>query len=673
MDNDTARMRASICKFVRENPERFRAAGRWLDGTYTPEACAARDLANYGKNHPGDLPTAEDWQSSQRRLRYFVVPDLLAAFPNPHGVPDMAFAERVLLVAFILAQRQCDSVAPKLTEFQDWSHGGIDHEMYHDLSIGHTVDYPSQWTDLTWRCWTLVDEERQASPGTRTAAANDEDDLMDMLSSNGLSSQFRELAARFDKYEGRDADHRHLETNIRDTGRQAGRLLVKAIDAGAFPQGRAKENRGWWDRRIGRVPGSVFTLSAKDEAVPDVQEPGAPSPFNSEQYELCWVFAVGSWLVRRFPDRFRDGAAGLDWRFVATDGHGGFVDKKGKTLTGRWYKDGQPLPASFRMQGKLPPGNYQWKLDGEPADRADFFTPADWLAHHRNRAEVYGDACRLLADLIDAYANSDEYRDRSRAAFAEFDADRFAAQFRQGPSTLRLAVWARYAREADHLGVSRYAGAKHSLRWILPRIQERTGIALDDTYLIYVAVLQFGEQARREDLEHLHKERAGALKKHDDDGLWRELLVELRDQVPELAVIIVPTSSPAPSSDSTGELAEERPEGAQFESSAGAKAAVFEPSCEPKPNPQPSYDHILDSAMLSSRDLAIAFNIDIVRVDALRKRLDRFRRGNDDGWTEATNRKPREPGFLYRVGNVRSLVMDFKASGETSSERPVKK
>jgi hypothetical protein len=393
MDIDTARMRASICKFVREHPERFQAAGRWLDETYTPEACAARDLANYGKNYPGDLPTAQDWQSAQRRLRYYVVPDLLAAFQNPHGIPDMALAERVLLVAFILAQRQCDSVAPKLTEFQDWSHAGIDHEMYHDLSVGHTVDRQPQWTDLCYRAWTVVDEERQASASSPLIAAFDDDDVMDILSTAGPAEPFRQLAARFSKYEARNEDHRHLSRNIRDTARQAGRLLIKAIDAGAFPRDRVKQNRGWWDRRIGRVPGSVFTMSAGDQPESASDEMNVLKAFNTEQYDLCWTFAVGSWLIRGFPERFRDGAAGWDWSYVTSDDYGGFIGKDGKPLTGRWYKDGKPLPATFKMKGKLSPGQYQWRLDGEPVDPADFNTAEDWLEHHRIRAEVYGEAC----------------------------------------------------------------------------------------------------------------------------------------------------------------------------------------------------------------------------------------------------------------------------------------
>lgn len=58
-----------------------------------------------------------------------------------------------------------------------------------------------------------------------------------------------------------------------------------------------------------------------------------------------------------------------------------------------------------------------------------------------------------------------------------------------------------------------------------------------------------------------------------------------------------------------------------------------------------------------------------VGADALRKRLDRYRTSNLDGWKENEDRRPREPKYLYQLKRVRPIIEDLLRA---SSERPAK-
>ena len=62
---------------------------------------------------------------------------------------------------------------------------------------------------------------------------------------------------------------------------------------------------------------------------------------------------------------------------------------------------------------------------------------------------------------------------------------------------------------------------------------------------------------------------------------------------------------------------------------------------------------------------AAAFN---VGKDALRKRLDRFRKHKLDGWKESDDRRPREGKYLYQLQAVRTVIEELRAS----SQRPAK-
>jgi hypothetical protein len=62
---------------------------------------------------------------------------------------------------------------------------------------------------------------------------------------------------------------------------------------------------------------------------------------------------------------------------------------------------------------------------------------------------------------------------------------------------------------------------------------------------------------------------------------------------------------------------------------------------------------------------AEVFNVD---KEALRKRLDRYRKQSFDGWKANEDRRPREAGYLYQLRAVKTVVEELRAS----SQRPAK-
>lgn len=64
---------------------------------------------------------------------------------------------------------------------------------------------------------------------------------------------------------------------------------------------------------------------------------------------------------------------------------------------------------------------------------------------------------------------------------------------------------------------------------------------------------------------------------------------------------------------------------------------------------------IPDDAMMSPRALAVEFGIP-GKADALRSRLNRWRKKSHNGWVENTERSGDEPQFTYRVSAVRHII-----------------
>lgn len=137
-----------------------------------------------------------------------------------------------------------------------------------------------------------------------------------------IASDYRKLAQRFEDYAKRTDNPHHIAVSLAASHVQAGRLLNEAIEAGAFPKERHKINRAWWDKSTKRLPAGPLGDQVGEDATDD-------------QCTISWVFAVGSWLAKQFPGRFRQNAAAWYWRHTAFDDDGKPIDKDGKTLRGQ--------------------------------------------------------------------------------------------------------------------------------------------------------------------------------------------------------------------------------------------------------------------------------------------------------------------------------------------------
>lgn len=116
-----------------------------------------------------------------------------------------------------------------------------------------------------------------------------------------------------------------------------------------------------------------------------------------------------------------------------------------------------------------------------------------------------------------------------------------------------------------------------------------------------------------------------------------------------------------PSKPETSDKATERVE-------AEPAAKVGEPETDGALAPKP-IEPVSDDAMLSPAKMAEIFGL---LANALRMRLNRFRKHHLDGWTEVTERRSRESKYLYRYGAVKHIIENMRATTQTTSERPAK-
>ena len=84
-----------------------------------------------------------------------------------------------------------------------------------------------------------------------------------------IAKWFRGIGARLTSNLDRVVRPEHLARHLTGYGVQAGRLVVGAIDAGAFPEFWEQQNRGWWDRNVGQVPGDVLRNYLKTVVLAD--------------------------------------------------------------------------------------------------------------------------------------------------------------------------------------------------------------------------------------------------------------------------------------------------------------------------------------------------------------------------------------------------------------------
>ena len=102
----------------------------------------------------------------------------------------------------------------------------------------------------------------------------------------------------------------------------------------------------------------------------------------------------------------------------------------------------------------------------------------------------------------------------------------------------------------------------------------------------------------------------------------------------------------------------------------GRDAPPGSPEATLRPDASRSLADAHDDSLLSPVGLAAAFG---VNADALRTRLNRWRRRHHEGWIENTERGPREPRYLYGLGAVRHIIRALQATSETTSQRPARR
>lgn len=74
-------------------------------------------------------------------------------------------------------------------------------------------------------------------------------------------------------------------------------------------------------------------------------------------------------------------------------------------------------------------------------------------------------------------------------------------------------------------------------------------------------------------------------------------------------------------------------------------------------------------AHLSCDDLSKIHGLSEVQKERLRKRLGRYRERHHDGWIEVTDRRPRQPRYLYQPEAIGDIIEAVKTSGQ----RPARK
>ena len=68
--------------------------------------------------------------------------------------------------------------------------------------------------------------------------------------------------------------------------------------------------------------------------------------------------------------------------------------------------------------------------------------------------------------------------------------------------------------------------------------------------------------------------------------------------------------------------------------------------------------------MVSPENIAKRYGFTSKQKDRLRKKLMAWRQpGNSGEWIDVPDRKPRQPQYLYRLGSIRHLIDEVKASG----------
>lgn len=101
--------------------------------------------------------------------------------------------------------------------------------------------------------------------------------------------------------------------------------------------------------------------------------------------------------------------------------------------------------------------------------------------------------------------------------------------------------------------------------------------------------------------------------------------------------------------------------GARDEDDARASAVLAPPL---SPAALPAIAGTNENAMLSPAHLLKMFGLPDTKLNALNKRLQRFREANHAGWIEDSNASSREARYLFRIGTVRPILETLQATSD---------
>ncbi len=182
-----------------------------------------------------------------------------------------------------------------------------------------------------------------------------------------LAQSFTDLAGDFDAINRHsDPEPHHVRAKVCARELQGGRLIQAAADAEAF------KGESWW--RGNRCPLTAFE---GPDGRPFIRYDSA-----EEGAALLWVFALGSWLYRDYPEHLRHAAPDPFW-------------------THRRKRPGRiPLPVVY-LDTKGRPVRQSWTHADDTFETVEAsYTDRDWHAVWRERAAIDAAACRLLARII---------------------------------------------------------------------------------------------------------------------------------------------------------------------------------------------------------------------------------------------------------------------------------
>jgi hypothetical protein len=74
-----------------------------------------------------------------------------------------------------------------------------------------------------------------------------------------------------------------------------------------------------------------------------------------------------------------------------------------------------------------------------------------------------------------------------------------------------------------------------------------------------------------------------------------------------------------------------------------------------KPSRQTALDNLKNDAMMNDVDIAVALNLPL---ESLRKRLENWRTEKPAGWQDIPNPSADEPRFIFRIGAIRTVLME---------------